>query len=138
MRTLYRRNGQRISLDAWNFIDDTNYPPGSLKVGDHDIVEAQVEDYPDSEKFTWTENLDGTLNVTPIPQDQIDAIQNERIQQQIDAEERNTMLPRVVREFMLGAMSALTPKGTDPMQLPAYAKLKALDDKIAGLRRSKK
>lgn len=57
--------------------------------------------------------------------------------QQIDAIEDATMIPRVTREFMLTVLasqaSAQNPP-LDPMKLPAYAKLKAIDDQIAALR----
>ena len=69
MRTIYRRNGKRISLDAWNVINDVNYPPNSLHVGEYDIKAVEVEDYPDPTLFTFTENDDGTLNVVQIPDD---------------------------------------------------------------------
>ena len=52
---------------------------------------------------------------------------------EIDAAERSTMLPRVVREFMLGYFEA----NATPAQRannPGYAKVKALDDSIKVLR----
>jgi hypothetical protein len=51
----------------------------------------------------------------------------------IEREERATMLPRVIREFMLGFMEA----NATPAQLarnPGYVKVKALDDEIKVLR----
>lgn len=49
--------------------------------------------------------------------------------------ESQTLLPRVTREFILGAVKAEAQKaGLDPMALPAYVKLKALDDQIIALR----
>lgn len=53
----------------------------------------------------------------------------------IQAMESQYLLPRAVREFMLGALKAEAAKvGLDPMALPAYVKVKALDDQIAALR----
>lgn len=55
------------------------------------------------------------------------------IRADIDSQERSAMLPRVVREFMLGYMTATYA----PAQLalnPGYVKVKAFDDQIALLR----
>ena len=53
----------------------------------------------------------------------------------ISALESQTLLPRVVREYIMGAFKAEALKlGLDPMLLPAYVKVKALDDQIAALR----
>lgn len=53
----------------------------------------------------------------------------------IAAMESQYLLPRAVREFMLGALKAEAAKaGLDPMLLPAYTKLKAMDDQIVALR----
>lgn len=66
MRKIYRLNGVRIELNAKHTINDVTYDPLSAwdwaSLG---VVEAMVEDYPDPYYFTWTENLDGTLNITP-------------------------------------------------------------------------
>jgi len=57
--------------------------------------------------------------------------------QQIAVLESATLLPRVTREFMLISFAAqAAAAGIDPMTSPAYAKLKALDDQIAVLRKS--
>lgn len=56
-------------------------------------------------------------------------------QEQIDRLEKRELLPRVVREYMLGDFAAKAQAaGQDPMLLPAYAKLKALDNQIKVLR----
>lgn len=55
--------------------------------------------------------------------------------EQIQQLEVKHLIPRAVREFILGAIKAEAAKsGLDPMLLPAYVKLKALDDQIAALR----
>jgi len=57
--------------------------------------------------------------------------------QQIASLESATLLPRVTREFMLTFFAAqAAASGADPMTSLAFAKLKALDDQIAALRRS--
>lgn len=67
----------------------------------------------------------------PIPEIPIPAIQ------QIAQLESATLLPRVTREFMLTSFAAQAAAASiDPMTSPAYAKLKALDDQIAILRKS--
>jgi len=54
---------------------------------------------------------------------------------QINALESKHLLPRVVREYMLVDFRDKAAKaGLDPMTLPAYVKLKALDDQISMLR----
>lgn len=54
---------------------------------------------------------------------------------QIQLLESQTMLPRVTREFIIGAVKTEAEKtGLDPMALPAYVKLKTLDDQIKALR----
>lgn len=57
--------------------------------------------------------------------------------EQIATLERGTLMPRVVREFMLTSFAATAAgQGIDPMTSPAYVKVKALDDQIAALRRA--
>lgn len=56
-------------------------------------------------------------------------------QGKISALESQNMLPRVVREYLLADFADKAVKaGLDPMLLPAYTKLKALDDQIKVLR----
>lgn len=70
---------------------------------------------------------------TPEPADVPDPKQV--AQGKISALEAQNMLPRVVREYLLTDFTDKAVKaGLDPMLLPAYAKLKALDDKIKTLR----
>lgn len=81
MRTIYRLNGEAISLDVQRTIDGVTYP--NLKdvwqsVG---VTQHEVEDYPDAETHTWTENADGTLNITEIPAEQIAQRDQERLNQ---------------------------------------------------------
>lgn len=54
---------------------------------------------------------------------------------QISTLEAKTLLPRVVRECLLAEFEDKADKaGLDPTLLPAYVKLKALDEQIAELR----
>lgn len=56
-------------------------------------------------------------------------------QESIDSLERTDMIPRAVREFMLGSIKKYAQDaGQDPMLLPAYVKLKARDAEIKALR----
>lgn len=57
------------------------------------------------------------------------------VRERIDALERQHMLPRAVREFMLAVVAErAVAGGQSPTVLPAFVKLKALDDQIAALR----
>lgn len=70
-------------------------------------------------------------------QEQIDAANNAKVQAQIEADERATLLPRVTREFMLAAFEAQAlSAGVDPMLNVGYKRMKEMDTKIADLRRA--
>ena len=64
MRTIYRLNGKKIELNAQHTIDGVTYPNIRDNWASLGVEEVQVEDYPDQQLYTWTENLDGTLNIT--------------------------------------------------------------------------
>lgn len=66
MRIIYRLNGEAISLDVQRTIDGITYPNLKGVWESIGVTKHEVEDYPDSETHTWTENLDGTLNIFPI------------------------------------------------------------------------
>lgn len=144
MRTITRRNGQRLDLNVWNRIDGTFYPPGWLQVGDRGIESAEVEDFPDPAFYTWTENADGSLNITAIPQAVIDAAFNAGKNAQIDAIERQTLVSRPVREFMLtlfkaqaaaaGVTEANLLDPQHPAYSPAYKKVWDCNEDIKALR----
>ncbi len=75
-------------------------------------------------------------NGYPIATDPAPADPKKKAVDDIQALEVKFLLPRAVREFMLGALSTeATKAGLDPMLLPAYVKLKALDDQIYELRK---
>lgn len=69
MRTIYLLNGEAISLDVQRTIDGVFYPNLKDAWQSVGVTQHEVEDYPDPELFTWTENLDGTLNIVAIPEE---------------------------------------------------------------------
>lgn len=71
MRTIYRLNGNAIALDASQTIDGITYPHLRDVWQSLGVTQHQVEDYPNTETHTWTENADGTLNVSPLPAEAI-------------------------------------------------------------------
>lgn len=79
MRTIYRFGGKRISLDHAQEINGVRYPDLKAVWQSLGITEHQVDDYPDPRFYSWTENLDGTLNVVPKPLDGVRAAINEQI-----------------------------------------------------------
>lgn len=57
------------------------------------------------------------------------------VRAQIDQLERESLLPRVTREFMLLSFATTAAgMGVDPMTNVAYVKVKELDERIAALR----
>lgn len=108
----------------------------------HGLVPVvMVETVPDDYKnYNRTEELVGAerrVTWTRKPQDEIDANRKANIQAEIDALERDTLLPRVAREFMLIQFQAVAAaQGVDPMENFGYRKVKELDDKINALRAS--
>lgn len=74
--------------------------------------------------------------VSQISQAEIADKNNQSINNQIGSMEKATLLPRVTREFMLAAFAAqAAAAGIDPMTNVGYARMKALDEEIAALRR---
>lgn len=67
MRTIYRLNGNAITLDAPQTINGVTYPNLRGVWQDVGVTQHQVEDYPNPETHSWTENADGTLNAAPLP-----------------------------------------------------------------------
>lgn len=67
MRTIYRLNGNSIALDAPQTINGVTYPNLRGVWQEVGVTQHQVEDYPNPETHSWTENADGTLNVSPLP-----------------------------------------------------------------------
>jgi hypothetical protein len=96
---------------------------------------APPEDYSE-DTYYRTEQPDVPYIVYARKSDeQIAAILATKIQAQIDVLEKETMLPRVVREYMLlNAEMVAAANGLDPMTNIGYRKVKELDQAIAALR----
>lgn len=125
---MYLLNGKKVNIDAPIVVDGvTFYNLRSKGIRDKlGIVEVPDPTYPDPKKFVWTENPDGSLNVSSKPADLVKEETNSEILGQINSLEKEAILSRVVREYMLGLPAA--------SQQPWYAKVKALDDQIVALR----
>lgn len=67
MRTVYLLNGKKIDLNSPRTIGEVTYPHLRDSWQELGIVETPREDYPDPTWNKWTENEDGTLNITPLP-----------------------------------------------------------------------
>jgi hypothetical protein len=91
----------------------------------------------DDRYFFVTEELVGAerrIINTPKSDEQIKQIKNGAIQAEIDALERNAIMPRATREFMLLTLESMA----TPEQLAAhhgYKAVKAFDDMIAAKRK---
>lgn len=124
-------DGVRYPNTVW---DDPDFRAAQ---GITEIPDPQLpEGVNDENHYIHTLNEPPYLQWTPKSPEQITQQNNAKLQAQIESEERNAMLPRVVREFMLAAFISALPQGADPMAHQGYKRLKELDDKIGGLRRS--
>ncbi len=65
MRKIYQLDGRRIDLNSPATVGDVTYPHLRDNWQELGVVLTEVEDYPDPLWYTWSENLDGTLNVKP-------------------------------------------------------------------------
>lgn len=79
------------------------------------------------------------MSIIKIDQSKLAATNAASIQAQIDALEREVILPRVTREFMLANMEAVAAsQGVTPEQLRAshygYRRVKEFDEQIEALR----
>lgn len=145
MATIYTRNGKRFNVYSSQTIDEVTYPnfldaSVQAQLG---IVTTEIADPPEGFDLTyWTvQELDEAPFIKYEKKDEATrtAIWNERIDQQIDSMERQFLMPRATREFMLVQFAALAQsQGIDPMTNIGYAKVKQFDDQIAALRASKK
>ena len=122
-------DGVRYPNTVW---DDPTFMAAQ---GITEIPDPQLpEGVNDENHYIHTLNEPPWLQWTPKSAEQLTQIANAKLQAQIESEERNAMLPRVVREFMLG----LTEAQFTPEQLAlntGYTKLKALDDGIKAKRK---
>lgn len=136
------QNHRRINVYA-SFIDADGVTYANLldpavreRLGVTEVDEPQPPaDY--SEKLYYrTEQDEAPFVVYSRKSDeQIAARISADAQAEIDRLERETLLPRVAREFMLVQFAAVAAQqGVDPMTNFGYRKVKELDDKINDLR----
>lgn len=134
-------NGTRVNIHAPYEYNDVRYPnltnPQDREViGISELPEPLApEDY--SEKFYYRTEQDTFPYVvyTKKSEEQIQQIQRDELLNKIDSLEREYMLPRPTREFMLLQMEALAAsQGIDPMDNIGYARVKEFDNQIRDLR----
>lgn len=102
--------------------------PSILRLNDQACIPADKDNNDYADYLAWI-----AKGNTPAPADVPDLKQVAH--GKISALESQNMLPRVVREYLLADFADKAVKaGLDPMLLPAYAKLKVLDDQIKVLR----
>lgn len=107
---------------------------GLVPVVTVETVPVEYQDYNRTEELVGAERR---VTWTRKPQAEIDANRQADIQAKIDALEREALLPRVAREFMMIQFQAVAAaQGVDPMENFGYRKVKELDDKINALRAS--
>jgi hypothetical protein len=121
-------DGVRYPNTVW---DD---PTFRASQGITEIPDPQLpEGVSDETHYITHQDTEPYIVCTPKSAQQITQQNNAKLQQQIESEERNTMLPRVTREFMLG----FTEAQFTPEQLAlnvGYKRMKELDEKIKALR----
>ena len=125
------------------YVDEagTTYPRIPAELLDEIPDPLPPEDFTD-ETYYCTEQDDAPYVVfTRKSDEQIEQARKARIQSQIDAMERDALLARPAREFMLLQMEAIAAgQGVTPEQLReqhyGYRKVKEFDETIAALRAS--
>jgi len=125
---MFLLNGKKISIDSQVTVDGTTWPNLRdpyirMALG---VIEVPDPEYPDPELYYWTENEDGSLVITPKPEEQIIQAANAKLLNQIETLEKHHLLPRVLREFLLEQPGAAN-KGW-------HAKVSAVDSEIAALK----
>lgn len=154
MATIWTRNGKRFNIEK-RFTDaelgvkqlDMSDPANRERCG---VVETTIIDPP--EGYSEETHYRGEQDTAPYvvyerkPQRIIDEAFNGRVQAQIDALERGAMLPRVVREDLMGRfLTAAVGQGLtetqlldplDPAYAPGFAKVYAFNEEIKALRNS--
>lgn len=145
---MFTLNDKRINIDAaFTSADGITYanlrdPYLRMAFGIQEISDpAPPADFSD-ETYYRTEQDDAPYVVfTRKSDEQIEQARKARIQAQIDAMERDALLARPAREFMLLQMEAIAAgQGVTPEQLReqhyGYRKVKEFDETIAALRAS--
>jgi hypothetical protein len=141
---MFRLNGKKINITLQYYHAPTDKWYKNL-CDPQDRAELGVEEVPDPilptppEHYWISEEADGSVTVIKKTDEQINEIENHKTRAHIEQEERNTMLPRAVREFILAAMvDKAASLGVDEPTLyttnPGYKKLKDFDESIKTLR----
>lgn len=142
---IYVRNGKRINIHAPVEIDGVKYhslADRSLweKLGITEVEEAESPEDFSYITHTREEIEEAPYTIYPRKSDEDIAIaQRAHNQQRIDEMERETLLPRPSRDFMLAMMVQLAAQqGINEPTLyarnPGYRKIKDLDEEIKALR----
>jgi len=100
-------------------------------------AELGVIEIPDpargNDEVEYTQEIDEPpyIVITPKSDEQLAQQASDKARSTIAAMESSTMLPRVVREFMLVAFAAqAAAAGADPMENLGYKRMKEMDDTI--------
>jgi hypothetical protein len=137
-------NNKRINIyashtdaDGVTYANLTN-PEVRERLGVTEVADPlPPEDYSDDTYYRTEQDEAPFVVYTRKPQEQIEQARRAKVLAEIDALERETLLPRVAREFMLIQFQAVAAaQGVDPMENFGYRKVKELGDKINALRDS--
>ncbi len=71
MRKIHRFEGKRIDINNPITIGEITYPNIKDIWREVGVEEIEVEDYPNLLEFTFSENIDGSLNITPLPAEKV-------------------------------------------------------------------
>jgi hypothetical protein len=126
----YVKDGEAFVLNG------TQYPATWDKAS-LGFIEVTTVGTRENDAYYWVseEVLDGVRTITNTPKDpeQIKTMESAKKLAEIDALERNALMPRATREFMLLSMQSMA----TPEQLEAnfgYKAVKAFDEQINALR----
>ena len=145
---MFTLNDKRINIDAaFTTADGITYanlrdPAVREQLGVQEIADPlPPEDYSDETYYRTEQDEAPYVVFTRKSDEQIEQARKARIQSQIDAMERDALLARPAREFMLLQMEAIAAgQGVTPEQLReqhyGYRKVKEFDETIAALRAS--
>lgn len=132
---IHKQTLKRINPYAPVQIDGVRYASYPLELLDEIPDPQPPEDYSEDTHYRTEQDDAPYVVFTRKSDEQIEQARRAKIQAQIDSLERESLLPRVAREFMLVQFAlAAANVGADPMANFGYRKVKELDDQIAGLR----